>query len=223
MSEIQIYYLYPKQLQTSLDKLGIDLSSSFRQGDKSLEELKAEIKTNPKFCRNEQSIRYDHFLQLLFNDITLYAQIDGKVVGVLEFMFNVKNGEKVIIFDGICSPIEYSKLGVGQELINSLIRIGKMNGHKYIMLECQGSIMNYYKNKFGFQVTSQHVAYDSDADSDDEDDDNSGEIYYNMRLDLSTIVGGRKRTNRKRTNKIRTNRKRSNKIRTLKRNNKNKK
>lgn len=199
MSEIQIYYLYPKQLQTSLDKLGIDMSSSFRQGDKSLEELKVEIKINPKFCRNEQSIRYDHFLQLLFNDITLYAQIDGKVVGVLEFMFNVKNGEKVIIFDGICSPIEYSKLGIGKELINALIRIGKMNGHKYIMLECQGSIMNYYKNKFGFQVTSQHAAYDSDADSDDDDDAGAGEIYYNMRLDLSTVVGGRKNRKNRRT------------------------
>jgi hypothetical protein len=197
MSEIQIYYLCPKQIQSSLDKSGIDLSSSFRQGDKSIEELKAEIKTNPKFCRNEQSIRYDHFVQLLFNDIILYAQIDGKVVGALEFMFNIENGEKVIIFDGICSPIEYSKLGVGQELINALIRIGKMNGHKYIMLECNGSIMNYYKNKFGFKVTSQHVAYDSDADSDDSDDE--GEIYYNMKLDLSTVSGGRKNRKNRRT------------------------
>lgn len=194
MSEIQIYYLYSNHLQKSLDIMDIDLSSSFRQGNKSLQELEAEIKTNKKFCRNKESIRYGHFLQLLFNNINLYAQIDGKVVGVLSFMFNAKKGQKVINFDGICSPIEYSKLGVGQELINALIRVGKMNNVKYILLECQGSIMNYYKNKFGFQIISQHFAYDSDDDSDSEE---VGDIYYEMALDLSTVTGGRKK--RKRT------------------------
>ena len=54
--------------------------------------------------------------------------------------------------------------------------------------------MNYYKNKFGFQVTSQHSAYDSDDDSDDE---GSGEIYYEMMLDVDSISGGKKSRKRK--------------------------
>ncbi len=194
MSEIQIYYLYPKHLQKSLDRLQIDMSNSFRQGDKTIEQLYTEIKQNPKFCRNQESIRYDHFLQLLNNNISLYAQMDGKVVGALSFMFNLRNNTKIINFDGICSPIEYSKLGVGQELINSLIRIGKMNDIKLIFLECHGSLMNYYKNKFGFQIISQHADYDSDDDSDDEP---SGDNVYEMALDLLKVTGGKKKKKRK--------------------------
>ena len=76
---------------------------------------------------------------------------------------------QIIHFDGICSPETYKGLGVGDALINALIKIGKFNGIKYIDLDCKGSLMNYYK-KFGFKVIEQKFVYDSDDESDDEDD-----------------------------------------------------
>ena len=51
--------------------------------------------------------------------------------------------------------------------------------------------MNYYKNKFGFEITSTKMSYDDD-DSDDEDDDDK-QPYYFMRLDLSRVSGGKKK------------------------------
>lgn len=209
-SDIQIYYLYSPHLQKSFDRIGLDLNVNLRKGEKTIDLLKSEIKTNPKFCRNEEAIRFKHLQDLLYNDVILYAEIDNKVVGVLTFMPTIKDGDKLIYFNGICSPIEYSKLGVGKELIETLIKTGKAFNFKYIKLECQGSIMNYYKNKFGFQVINQKTAYDSDDDSDDE---SSGITYYTMTLDLSSVYGGRK--NKKRTLK-RNNRKSKRKLKSKK-------
>lgn len=193
MSGLQIYYVCPDRVIKNLPKYGVDLDTSVRKGDKTLDEVYNEIKINPKFCREEVSIDYKHFLNIIRTDITLYADLDGKVAGALSFAFNRKDGEKVIMFEGICSPEIYSGQGVGQELINTLIRIGKMNDFKYIFLECKGSIMNYYKDKFGFEITTQREGYDSD----DEDD---GQMYYRMRLDLSKVSGGKmKKRNRKNT------------------------
>lgn len=196
MSNIQIYYLLPQQLKKSLDKMMIDLDISVRQGNITIQELYKQIKNDSEFCRNEESISYKHFLSLIYNDISLYAILEGKVVGALTFMFTEEDGEKIITFDGICSPIKYSGLGVGQELINTLIRIGKNNDIKYIFLECKGNLMNYYRDKFGFEVIGSKISYDSD-DSDDEE----GETYYNMRLDLSTISGGKKKRRNKKITK----------------------
>ena len=193
-SDIQIYYLYSPHLQKSLNIMNVDLSVNFRKGDKTPDSLNSEIKTNPKFCRNEESIRFKHLQDLIYNDVILYAELNGKVVGVLTFIPTIKNNNRTIIFNGICSPIEYSKLGIGKELIETLIRLAKLYNFKFIKLDCQGSIMNYYKNKFGFQVTGQHSAYDSDDDSDDE---GSSEIYYEMMLDVDSVSGGKKSRKRK--------------------------
>ena len=193
MSNVQIYYLLPERLKKSLARMGIDLSMSVREGSLSINQLYTEISNNEEFCRDEKSINYKHFLSLIRDDITLYADLDGKVAGALSFAFNIKDGKNVIMFEGICSPEIYSGQGVGQELINTLIRIGKANDVKYIYLECKGSIMNYYRYKFGFEITSQRTSYDSD-DSDDED---GGELYYNMRLDLSRVSGGKKKIKNK--------------------------
>ena len=189
MSSIQIYYLIPSQLNKGLEKMGIDLSLILRQGDKTIEEVKKEIKSEPKFCRDELGINYDHFVSLIYSDVSIYASLDGNVAGLLAFMFVERQGKKYILINGLCSPLKYGGKGIGQELINTLIRIGKNFNIDYINLECKGdALMNYYK-KFSFIVTNKKMAYDSD-DSDNED---YGEPYYNMRLDLSTVSGGKRK------------------------------
>lgn len=208
MSSIQIYYTYPDRMKKGLDRMGIDLDMIVRKGSFTFSELYDEIKKDKNFCRKEESINYKHFLSLIISDITLYAILDGEIAGALNFMFNERNGNRIIIFDGICSPDKYSGQGVGQELINTLIRIGKAYDVRYIHLECKGNVMKYYRNKFGFEVVSTKMSYDSD-NSDDED-----EPYYNMRLDLSNVSGGKIR---KRNKSIKRNIKRKKVLSTRKR------
>ena len=209
MSIVQIYYVCSDSIKKNAEKHGVDLDISIRKGDKTLNEVYNEIKSDESFCREETSIRYSHFLSIIRYNITLYADLDGKVVGALSFAFNEKDGKNVIMFEGICSPEIYSGQGVGQELINTLIRIGKQNDIKYIFLECKGDIMKYYKNKFGFEIIEQHI-------TDDSDDEEDNELYYYMRLDLSNVSGG-KTKKRYRQKTIKKNKKRKRIISTRKR------
>ena len=194
MSEIQIYYNAPINIINNLKKQELDIDPIVRSGYKTFDEIKGGIKQYGNFCRDEESITINHLVGTMASSVILYAILNEKIVGLLVFMFNTnKKGDKIINFDGICSPEEFKGLGIGQQLIDTLIRIGKFNDIKYIDLECKGSnLMKYYKNKFGFVVSSQKTTYDSDAESDDE-----GEPYYYMTLDLSTVSGGKKRTKRK--------------------------
>jgi N-acetylglutamate synthase-like GNAT family acetyltransferase len=185
-------------LKKGLEKMDIDLDIILRQGDITLDDLKIQVKKDNLFCRDEKSINYKYFLNLLSNDIVLYASLEGKVLGALTFMFNIKEGNKIIILDGICCPKKYSGQHIGEELINTLIRIGKQNDIRYINLECKGSVVNYYHNKFGFEVINIKTTNDSDYDSDDNSDDESDEEhsrYYYMMLDLSRVSGGKIKRN----------------------------
>lgn len=205
MSIVQIYYVYNDKIKKKAERYGVDLDTSVRRGDKTIDEVYDEIKSDPKFCREETSIRYSHFLSIIRNNITLYADLDGKIAGALSFVFNIKDGNNVIMFEGICSPEIYTRQGVGQELINTLIRIGKQYDIKYIFLECRGDIMKYYR-KFGFEIMEKIVNYDSDDEEDTEP-------YYYMKLDLSKVSGGKmkkkslKRKNKKRVSSTRKRRK----------------
>jgi predicted GNAT family acetyltransferase len=213
MSTVQIYYLYSDRLKKSLSKINFD--AIVNKGDMSLDELYNQIKKLPDFCRGEESIDYSYFLNLIASDINLYAVLDGNIAGVLSFMFNIKDGFNIINFNGICSPSKYSGQGVGQELIHTLIKIGKLNNIQYISLDCKGKIMNYYHDKFGFEIVSSHVSYeDDDDDSDEEDSTKPKELYYLMRLNLSNVSGGKKKRHKKGSNRKRTNRKRTNRKRT---------
>jgi predicted GNAT family acetyltransferase len=206
MSTIQIYYLYSDRLQKSLSKINFD--AIVNKGDMSLDELYKQIKKNPDFCREEESIGYSYFLDLIISDINLYAVLDGNIAGVLSFMFNIKDGFNIINFNAICSPSKYSGRGVGQELIHTLIKIGKLNNIQYIYLDCKGRIMNYYHDKFGFEIVSSHVSHDDDDDdSDEEDSTKPKELYYLMRLNLSNVSGGKKKRHKKGSNRKRSNRK----------------
>jgi len=203
MSDVQIYYTYVDYLgkyKNRLSNMNIDLDISLTRGDKTIQEIYDVVNKDEAFCRDEKSISRNYLLSLIQSDITLYADIDDKITGVLCFAFNKINDDLIINFNGICSPFIYSKQRVGENLIKSLITLARVNGVKYIKLECKGSVMQYYRDRFGFQLIDTIFSYDSDEDSDDEK-----EPYYFMRLDLSKISGGNKKKNRtlKKTNKRR--------------------
>jgi ribosomal protein S18 acetylase RimI-like enzyme len=201
MEDIQIYYSAPQNVINSITKQGFEIDPIVRSGDKDTKQLQDIINSTKKFCREQKSITIIHLKNSITSNITLYANLDNEVVGILTFMNNVdRYGNKFINFDGICSPENYSGKGIGEKLIDTLIRIGKLNDIKYINLECKGELMKYYK-KFGFVVTSERKKYDSDEDSDEDSDDESETSYY-MRLDLSMIAG---RNKRRRLNKSKRN------------------
>jgi N-acetylglutamate synthase-like GNAT family acetyltransferase len=165
MSSIQIYYICSDSVKINLLNSGIDLDISIQIGDMSLEKIYDEIKNDPYFYEGEKTMSYNHFLSLIMNDISLYATLDGRVVGILNFMFLEKDGERIINFNGICCPIKCSGKGIGKRLIKTLIYLAKQTNTKYIYLVCKGDIMNYYRNKFGFEITSTKMSYDSDEDN----------------------------------------------------------
>jgi hypothetical protein len=182
MPSIQIYYICSDSVKKNILKSGIYLDTSVQMGNRSLDQIYNEIKNDPYFCREEESISYNHFLSLVRNDINLYASLDDRVVGILNFIFNEKDGMRIINLNGICCPIKCSRKGVGKKLINTLIHVAKNNDAKYIYLQCKGQVMNYYRDKFGFEITSIKKSYDSD--DDDHYYDEPGPYYF-MRLDLS--------------------------------------
>jgi hypothetical protein len=202
MSSIQIYYVCSDLVKKNTLDLGIDLDSNIQIGNRSLDQIYNEIKNDPYFCRGEESISYNHFLSLIRNDISLYASLDDRVVGVLNFIFNERDGERIINFNGICSPIKCSGKSVGKELIHTLIILAKQTNSKYIYLECKGEIVNYYCDKFGFEIMSSKMSYDSDENDDEEASyyDQEGPYHF-MRLDLSEVIIENKTTYFEETNK----------------------
>jgi hypothetical protein len=197
MEDIQVYYYIPQHLLRNENKI----ENLVRKGDKTNNELLVEINQTDKFCRDEKSITLKHFRGLINNDISLYAMHEGRIIGILSFMFNQNpQKQKFIVFDGICSPEIFKRLGVGRKLIETLIMIAERNGCHYIKLECKGSVMMYYRDKFGFKVVNEtRSAVDSDDDSEDE-----GESYYYMVLELKPInteLGGKRRNKKTKRNK----------------------
>jgi N-acetylglutamate synthase-like GNAT family acetyltransferase len=192
MSVIEIYYICSDSVKINLLNSGIDLDISIQIGDMSLEKIYNEIKNDPYFYEGEKTMSYNHFLSLIMNDISLYATLDGRVVGILNFMFLEKDGERIINFNGICCPIKCSGKGIGKRLIKTLIYLAKQTNTKYIYLVCKGDVMNYYRNKFGFEITSTKMSYDSDEDIDELGVYYDEGPYYFMRLDLSEVIFGSK-------------------------------
>jgi GNAT superfamily N-acetyltransferase len=183
MSKIQIYYLIPSQLNRSLNIMNIDLNLVLNKSNKTIDQVRNEIKIKKNFCRDEYGIEFNYLYSSLISDISLYASLDEKIIGILTFMFMERDNKRYILLNGICVPEDYSGLGVGKELINTLILIGKTLNINYINLDCKGNdLMNYYK-KFGFTVLSENMAEDSD--------DEEMEINYTMTLDLSKVSGGK--------------------------------
>jgi hypothetical protein len=199
MSNIQIYYVCPDSVKRNLLKLEINLDINIQLGDMYLDQIYDEIKNDPYFCRGEETISYNYFLSLIKNDITLYASLDDRVVGVLNFMFNEKDGERIINFNGICCPIKCKGQGIGKKLIKTLIMLAKQTNTKYIYLVCKGDIFKYYSDKFGFEITREKKSFDSDEDEPGLYYDEGP--YYFMRLDLSQVTFVNKKTTFEESNK----------------------
>jgi hypothetical protein len=125
MSDIQIYYYVPINLRRGLSRSNIELNLVLNEGNKTYEEINRELRSNPKFCRDEFGIDFTNFVGLLSGNISLYAIVNDKIAGLLSFTFIDFDAKKYILLDGICSPSQYSGMGVGKELLNTLIRIGK--------------------------------------------------------------------------------------------------
>lgn len=200
MSDVQIYYTYIDYLDSykkELQNMNIDLNITLSQGDKSVQEIYESVNSDALFCRDENSISKKHLVSLIQTDIILYADIDDKVAGVLCFGFSEKDGELFINLNGICSPSIYTRQRVGENLIKSLITMAKVNDVKYIHLNCKGSVMKYYRDKYGFKVTETEPVSNSD------------DIFYFMKLDLSK-TGGYKRKSNKRKSRKQSNKRKSN-------------
>lgn len=197
MSEIVIYYLKNENIGNFLSRNGIELDHIVREGDRNMQMLVREIKTIPRFCRDESAISLSHLMGTFSANIILYALVDDKLAGILTFMFNENSKrERTIEFDGICSPETYKGTGLGASLIRTLIDIARGTGTSYIHLECKGDdLMRYYRT-FGFKVTGQKRVYDSDESSDEE-----GVPNYTMALRVSVASGGKRRKQSNKTNK----------------------
>jgi hypothetical protein len=101
-------------------------------------------------------------------------------------MFNKKDGDIIINLNGICCPIKCAGKNVGKKLIKTLIMIGKHTNTGYIYLECKGDIVNYYSDKFGFEIINTKTSYDSDEEVESYYDEEGP--YHIMRLDLSELI-----------------------------------
>jgi len=193
MVDVQIYYTFIDYLdhyKQVLQNMNIDLDITLSQGDKSVQEIYESVNSDTSFCRDENSISKKHLVSLIQSDIILYADIDDKVAGGVCFAFSEKEGEIGIHLNGICSPSRYAKQRVGENLIKSLITMSKVNDVKYIDLNCKGSIMKYYRDKYGFKVMDTEPA------------SNSENTFYFMKLDLSKTGGYIKRKHKQPYKKV---------------------
>jgi len=187
---IPVYYTFNYDTRNPLIRSMNFVGENIRKGDKTIYQVYNEVKRDPLFCRDGKTISYKHFLSVIQNDITLYTlSRDSNISGVLNFMLNAIDENIILYINGVCSPERYSgEYKYGKILMNATIELAKLNKIKYIYLECLGErLMNYYQ-RFGFTVTSQKTAYDSEEDSDAEEK----EPTFKMRLEVS-FVGGKKR------------------------------
>jgi hypothetical protein len=54
-------------------------------GEKTIEQLKSEIRSNPDFCRDEKSIEKSDLISYLVNGIVFYVIKDNVLKGVIVF------------------------------------------------------------------------------------------------------------------------------------------
>ncbi len=64
MSSFQIYYYIQTQNKKGLERMGIDLDIVVRNGYIPIQNVKEQIKSNPEFCRDEKSIKYNYLYHL---------------------------------------------------------------------------------------------------------------------------------------------------------------
>jgi hypothetical protein len=146
-------------------------------------ELLNQVKNNNKFCRNEEGMDYDFFIQSLENkDIVIYiTQRDNKnILGACSLSVITYSDIPYITIYSICVPQNEDLRGIGSLLLTKVKEFASILRVKKISLYANKAVEDFYK-KNGFTNSGQI----------------SGMTY--------TLEGGRKRktTKRKKSNKKR--------------------
>lgn len=88
------------------------------------------------------------------DSIHLIALSDGIVVGYCRLLINDNKGK---IMNVVVNP-HYSKRGIGHNMINNLLEIGKKNKVNYIYLQSRMNAIVFYE-KLGFNIIDRtHVS-----------------------------------------------------------------
>ena len=187
---MSIYYVHIHQ--NYYKSLNID---GLQVGEKTIEQLKSEIRSNPDFCRDEKSIEKSDLISYLVNGIVFYVIKDNVLKGVI--VFNINEGTLKI--DGLCVPPPSS--GFGTMLIDAVKLFAKKNSIRMIELTCyDDKVADFYSFKNGFRVVNKtKLSYGSDSDSDSDEEE---KIRYEM-LYIVSEGGSKRKSATKKRNKSR--------------------
>ena len=191
---IEYYYLNPfVKYNEIFEQLGC------KKGNKN--ELLRVIKLNPKFCRNQKAINLDYLIQSISRDVVIYIT-DGEgtsynnyIVGCATIYLNSRYNNNITI-TGICVPFSSDKK-YGTLLLNMIKNIGTKIGSKQINLAAKDSNADFYL-KNGFTINKKYLPEIRSRSSDVIDYDLDMVYIFNK-------TGGKKRkTYKKRNNKLKT-------------------
>lgn len=94
--------------------------------------------------------------------LIIVALIDGKVVGATTLLIETKfihNGGKVGHIEDVVVDKEYQKKGIGEKMINYLLRYAKEQGCYKTILDCVDDVKPFYE-KLGFKHNANALRFD---------------------------------------------------------------
>jgi N-acetylglutamate synthase-like GNAT family acetyltransferase len=156
------------------------------EGDRT--DLITQIKHNENFCRDQQAIGYEYFVDSLEEYSIIYIQneIDNNILGACSIDLDTD-----INMFSICVP-DHGIKGIGKLLLDTVKVIGKLIDAECIFLLAKSSVRGFYK-KNGFK------------DYDYEDQPIYGRTYsmiYNLEENLKTPTkGGKRKTTSQKSNR----------------------
>lgn len=136
-----------KLQKEDLDKGFLHTLDSLRQASNT--DKKIIEKTFEKINSNQ-----DHLI--------IVALIDGKVVGATTLLIETKfihNGGKVGHIEDVVVAKEYQKKGIGEKMINYLLRYAKEQGCYKTILDCVDDVKPFYE-KLGFKHNANALRFD---------------------------------------------------------------
>ncbi|EPA05010.1 GNAT family N-acetyltransferase [Candidatus Nitrosarchaeum limnium] len=145
MSDITIRKLQKEDLRngflSSLDSLRKASDISNEKAEKIFE----KINSNP-----------DHIIAV--------AVLDGKIVGSTTLLIETKfihKGGKVGHIEDVVVDKKYQKNGIGEKIIEHLLKIAKDNGCYKTILDCTDEVKPFYE-KLGFKHNANALRFDHD-------------------------------------------------------------
>jgi len=94
--------------------------------------------------------------------LIIVALTDGKVVGATTLLIETKfihNGGKVGHIEDVVVNKEYQKKGIGEKMINYLLRYAKDQGCYKTILDCVDDVKPFYE-KLGFKHNASALRFD---------------------------------------------------------------